>query len=61
LQVKNALGKSTIESFKCVSISQHNENMGCCPPLITHFNYKIFSKYLATPHTKNDVVNIIGL
>lgn len=32
--------------------------MGCYPPLITHFNHKIFSKYLGTPHTKCDVMKI---
>ncbi len=60
IQVKNVF-QSTIATFKCASISQHNENIGCCPPLIAHFNHKIFSKYLGTSHTKCDVMKIVKL
>ncbi len=57
LQARKKL-QSTIELFECASISQRNESMRCYSPLITHFNHKIFSKYLGPPHIKCDVMKI---
>ncbi len=41
LQIKNVL-QLIIELFICAPISQHNDKLGCKPPLSTNFHEKIF-------------------